>query len=162
MNVIIYDFGSQYDEILRGKYDVLIHADGNCAPCKGCFRCWTKHPAECFIKDKLRRVCRDVGGADVLTVASENLYGSYSPNIKTVLDRSIGLSTPLSVYRGKQMRHALRYGKHSLLRAIVYGDITEREKDTFLTIAKRNALNYGYEKSEVVFLENPSNLEDVL
>lgn len=162
MKVTIYDVGSSYEEMLQSKCDVLIHADGQYAPCQGCFGCWTKHPAECFMKDKLQRVCRLVGQADTLMIVSENCYGSYSPHIKTVLDRSIGLSTPFSVWRGKQMHHTLRYGKHGLLCVIVYGDITEREKETFLLTTERNAINYGYEKSEVVFLRNPADLEEYL
>ena len=162
MNTIIYDLDTHYEDILRPKYDVRIHADGKYAPCQGCFGCWTKHPAECFMKDQLQRVCRAVGRADVLTIVTENLYGSYSPNVKTVLDRSIGLSTPLSTWRGKQMHHMLRYGRHRLLRVLVYGDITESEKDTFITMAERNAINYGYEKSEIFFPKNMHELEGIL
>ena len=49
-------------------------------------------------------------GADELIIITENYYGTYSPFVKAVLDRSIGLSTPLSTYRGGQMHHTLRYG----------------------------------------------------
>lgn len=98
---IAYDLGGQYDNILQLNSDVLIRADGKYAPCQGCFGCWTKYPAECFMKDKLQQVCRIVGKADILTIVTKNFYGSYSPNVKTVLDRSIGLSTPLSTWRGK-------------------------------------------------------------
>ncbi|MCD8118013.1 MAG: NAD(P)H-dependent oxidoreductase [Lachnospiraceae bacterium] len=114
------------------------------------------------MKDKMQHVCRTVGRADVLTIVTDNFYGSYSPNVKTVLDRSIGLSTPLSIWRGKQMHHTLRYGKHRLLRVIVYGDITEQERETFTYMAERNAVNYGYEKSEVIFLKDVDDLGSVL
>lgn len=162
LELIISDFGEQYDNILQSNSDALIRADGKYAPCQGCFGCWTKHPAECFMKDKLQQVCRTVGKADVLTIVTENLYGSYSPNVKAVLDRSIGLSTPLSTWRGKQMHHTLRYGKHRLFRVIVYGDITEQEREAFILMAKRNAINYGYEESEVIFLTDTADLEDAL
>ena len=107
-------------------------------------------------------MCRLIGRADELIIVTENGYGTYSPNIKNVLDRSIGSSTPLSTYRGKQMHHTLRYGKHELLKVIVYGDITEQEKATFTYTAKRNAINDGFEKSEVLFLDDLSELEDVI
>ena len=160
MKVIIHDLGEEYNEILQRKCDVLIHSDGKYAPCQGCFGCWTKHPAQCYMKDSLQTVCRTIGKADELIIVSENYYGGYSPEIKNILDRSIGSSTPLSTYRGKQMHHTLRYGRHNLFKVFTYGDITEQEKDTFELIAARNALNDGYRESEVVVLKSLDELEE--
>lgn len=162
MKVIIHDLGMEYNEILQKKCDAVVHADGKYAPCQGCFGCWTKHPAECHMKDNLQYVCRVIGKADELVIISENYYGGYSPQVKNILDRSIGSSTPLSTYRGKQMHHTLRYGKHDLFRVIIYGEITEAEKATFELIAVRNALNDGYKKSEVVVLKSLEEIEDML
>ena len=160
--VIIHDLGEAYNEILRKKCDEVIHADGNYAPCQGCFGCWTKHPAECHMKDRLHKVCRVVGKADELIIISENCYGSYSPAIKNVLDRSIGSSTPLSTYRGRQMHHTLRYGRHTSFSVFTYGEITEEEKLTFELLAARNALNDGYQESRVTVLKSLTELEDRL
>ncbi len=162
MRVIIHDLGREYDGRLEKKCGRLIAADGKYAPCRGCFGCWTKHPAECFMKDSLRQVCRVIGQADEVVIITRNLYGEYSADVKNVLDRSIGTSTPLSTYRGGQMHHTLRYGKHRLWKVIVYGDITEEEKETFRLRAERNALNDGFEKSEVSFIQNPEELEALL
>ena len=114
------------------------------------------------MKDNLHTVCRVIGRADELIIISENCYGTYSPAIKNVLDRSIGSSTPLSTYRGKQMHHTLRYGKHNFFKVFVYGDITEEEKETFELVAVRNALNDGYQKSQVVVLKSLKELENLL
>ncbi|MDE6592405.1 MAG: NAD(P)H-dependent oxidoreductase [Oscillospiraceae bacterium] len=160
--VILHDLDIDYHEKLRGKCDSIIHADGKYAPCQGCFGCWTKHPAECYMKDSLKQAARVIGQADEFVIITENLYGAYSPAVKNVLDRSIGISTPLSTYRGRQMHHTLRYGKHGLLKVIVYGDITDTEKETFTYIAERNAINNGFEKSEVIFAEDFSGLEDLV
>lgn len=162
MKVILHDLDIQYHEMLSGKCDKIIHANGKYAPCQGCFGCWTKHPAECFMKDGLKQAARVIGQADEFVIITENLYGTYSPMVKNALDRSIGISTPLATYRGKQMHHNLRYGKHNLFKVIVYGDITEQEKETFTYMAERNAINNGFEKSEVVFLNDFSELEDVV
>ncbi|MCM1176101.1 MAG: NAD(P)H-dependent oxidoreductase, partial [Blautia sp.] len=132
------------------------------APCQGCFGCWTKHPAECFMKDRLKQSARVIGQADEFVIITKNLYGTYSPAVKNVLDRSIGISTPLATYRGKQMHHTLRYGKHNLFRVIVYGGAAEQEKETFIYMAERNAINNGFEKSEVIFLNDFSELEDFI
>ncbi len=162
MKVILHDLDSRYSEMIRAKCDHEEAADGKYAPCQGCFGCWTKHPAECFMKDKLQQVCRLIGQADELVIVTKNLYGGYSADVKNVLDRSIGTSTPFSTYRGRQMHHTLRYGKHDLWKVVVYGEITEAEKDTFRYMAKRNAVNDGFEKSEVIFLRDLTELEGAL
>lgn len=162
MKVILHDLDIQYHEILSGKCDEVIHADGKYAPCQGCFGCWTKHPAECYMKDRLRQVVRVIGLADEFVIITENQYGTYSPVVKNILDRGIGISTPFSTYRGKQMHHTLRYGKHDLLKVIVYGDSTEQEKETFNYIAERNAINNGFKKSEVIFLNDFTGLEGIV
>ena len=162
MKVIVSDLGNQYAGMIEAKCDQIIEADGKYAPCQGCFGCWTKHPAACFMKDALQQACRIIGQADELVIITKNMYGAYSADIKNVLDRSIGTSTPFSTYRGRQMHHTLRYGKHDLWKVIVYGDITESEKETFRYLAERNALNDGYQRSEVVFLTDLKELEAVL
>ena len=162
MKVIIHDLGSEYEALFEEKCSRVVAADGKYAPCQGCFGCWTKHPAECFMKDKLHEACRILGLADERVIVTKNLYGGYSAAVKNVLDRSIGTSTPFSTYRGWQMHHTLRYGRHDLLKVIVYGDITEAEKETFRLLVRRNAINEGNDRSEVVFLSDLSELEAAL
>ena len=162
MKVIIHDLDHSYDEMIGSRCDLAVAADGKYAPCQGCFGCWTKHPAECFMKDRLQQICRIIGQADELVIVTKNLYGGYSTAVKNVLDRSIGTSTPFSTYRGKQMHHTLRYGMRGLWKVVVWGDITEAEKETFRYTAKRNALNDGFHRSEVVFVQDPAEVEGLL
>ena len=162
MKVILYDLGPEYEDLIKEKCDRAVAADGKYAPCQGCFGCWTKHPAECFMKDKLQQICRVIGQADELVIVTKNLYGAYSAAVKNVLDRSIGTSTPFSTYRGRQMHHTLRYGKHDLWKVVVYGEASGTEKATFRIMAERNAVNDGYERSEVVFLKDLAELEAAL
>ena len=162
MKVILHDLGPEYEALIESKCDRALAADGKYAPCQGCFGCWTKHPAECFMKDKLKQVCRLIGRADELVIVTKNLYGGYSAAVKNVLDRSIGTSTPFSTYRGRQMHHTLRYGKHGLWKVVVYGEASGTEKATFRHMAERNAVNDGYERSEVIFLQDLAELEAAL
>ena len=163
MKVILHDLGPQYEDMIEAKCDRVIDADGKYAPCQGCFHCWTRHPAECGMKDKLRQVCRVIGQADELTIVTKNLYGEYSAAMKNVLDRSIGTSTPFSTYRGRQMHHTLRYGKKpGLFRVIVYGDVSEAEKETFRFRAERNAVNEGFARFEVLFAAGEAEVEGLL
>ena len=162
MKVILHDLGPDHEALIESKCDRALAADGKYAPCQGCFGCWTKHPAECFMKDKLKQVCRLIGRADELVIVTKNLYGGYSAAVKNVLDRSIGTSTPFSTYRGRQMHHTLRYGKHGLWKVVVYGETSGTEKATFRCMAERNAVNDGYARSEVIFLEDLAELEAAL
>ena len=151
MKVILHDLGPDHEALIESKCDRALAADGKYAPCQGCFGCWTKHPAECFMKDKLQQICRVIGQADELVIVTKNLYGAYSAAVKNVLDRSIGTSTPLSTYRGRQMHHTLRYGKQNRLHLIVYGSVTEAEKNTWQLMAERNAVNMGFREYSVSF-----------
>ena len=151
MKTVVHDLGKEQNEKLLASADRVVSADGRYAPCQGCFRCWTKHPAACAMKDELHQACRVLGTADDLTIITENLYGSYSAPVKNMLDRSIGTSTPFSTYRGGQMHHTLRYGKRNSLRVIVYGDISDAEKNTLKLMAERNAVNMGFREHSAVF-----------
>ena len=162
MKVILHDLGPEYEGLIEEKCDRAVGADGKYAPCQGCFGCWTKHPAECFMKDSLQQVYRVIGQTDELVIVTKNLYGGYSAAVKNVLDRSIATSTPFSTYRGRQMHHTLRYGKHDLWKVIVYGEVNDTEKVTFRYMAERNAINDGFERSEVIFLKDLAELEAVL
>ena len=159
MKTIIHDLNETYEMILKEKYQKIISANGKYAPCQGCFGCWTKHPAGCYMKDTLETVCRDVGKTDELMIITENCYGAYSPSVKNVLDRSIGLSTPFSTYRGRQMHHTLRYGKKEKLTVYAYGDMTDAEKETFRYMVERNAINFGFQTFEFRYLESLDELE---
>lgn len=162
MRVIIHDLDKSYDELLKGKCDLTIMADGEYAPCQGCFDCWLKTPAKCKIKDKLVEVCRIVGKADEIVIVTRNFYGTYSPKIKNIIDRSIGISTTFSTYRKGQMHHVSRYGWHSLLMIVSYGEHSEEEKATFMHIAERNALNHSFKNTKNVFIASKDELLEVI
>ena len=161
MKTIIHDLNESYDLLFKKKYENVICADGKYAPCQGCFGCWTKHPAQCYLKDALQMVCREIGKAEELIIITENCYGAYSPAVKNVLDRSIGVSTPFSTYRGRQMHHTLRYGKKKKLAVYTYGHMTADEEKTFRYMLERNAINYGFQESEFHYLENLKQLEEI-
>lgn len=159
MKTIIHDLEEKYDAILKEKCEEVISANGKYAPCQGCFGCWTKYPAECYMKDSLQMVCRTIGKSDELIIITENCYGAYSPAVKNVLDRSIGLSTPFSTYRGKQMHHTLRYGRKEKLTVYAYGAMTDTEEETFQYMVERNAINFGFREFDFKFIESIDELE---
>lgn len=158
MKVIIHDLDIKFERLLQAKCNQLICADGKYAGCQGCFSCWTKYPAKCIIHDNLKEISRLIGKADELIIITKNCYGTYSPTVKAILDRSIGISTPLSTYRGKEMHHTLRYGTHDEMKIFAYGNFFQNEKASFELMTRRNALNYGYRKSQVIFVDCPEKV----
>ncbi len=70
MRILIHDRDEAFGERLAGSYDHVVFADGRYAPCQGCFHCWTKHPAACFMKDSLREICRVIGQSDDLVIGT--------------------------------------------------------------------------------------------
>ena len=162
LKIIIHDLDIEFQRLLQSKCNRLICADGKYAGCQGCFSCWTKHPAECMIHDNLKEISRLVGRADELVIITQNCYGTYSPAVKAILDRSIGISTPLSTYRVKETHHVLRYGAHDALKIFAYGDFLQNEKVSFELTARKNALNYGYKKSQVIFADSPEKVVEYI
>ena len=161
MRMLIHDRDEAYDQKMKDKFDRVIRADGGYAPCQGSFHCWTKTPVACEMKDALQEICRVIGQADDLVIVTENWYGGYSPAVKNLLDRSIGTSTPMSTYRGRQMHHTLRYGRHHRFSVWVYGDISEDERSTWQLMAERNAINEGFQLYDVTFAEGTDALEKI-
>lgn len=161
MRLLIHDRDDEFHRRMEKRFDSVIFADGAYAPCLGCFQCWTKTPAACKLKDSLYEASRLLGQADDLLIVTENWYGGYSPAVKTILDRSIGTSTPLSTYRGGQMHHVLRYGEHNKMTVFVYGDIDQGEKETWQLLLERNTINEGFRSYELSFLETTEDLEAI-
>ncbi len=158
-SIMIHDLDDSFNEKLKKSNENVIRADGRYAPCRGCFECWTKNPATCSLKDPLHEACRMVGMADDMVIITENWYGGYSARIKNILDRSIGISTPMSTYRAGEMHHTLRYGKKGMIKVIVYGDISDNEKATWELMIERNRINHGYQSKELVFVKSINDLE---
>lgn len=161
MKTILHDLDENLDGLLKGSWAETIHANGKYAPCQGCFGCWTKHPAQCYMKDALQTICRVIGKTEELIIITENCYGAYSPAVKNILDRSIGLSTPFSTYRGGQMHHTLRYGKKKKLTVYAYGEMTASEEETFRYMVERNAINFGFREFFFAHLNSPVDLEEM-
>lgn len=68
MNVILHDLGEEI-AIPLGKKDkdsVVIHANNQYAPCRGCFQCWLKNPSFCIMKDSLQHIGALVGRGKIL------------------------------------------------------------------------------------------------
>jgi len=131
--------------------------------CIGCFDCWVKTPGICVIKDEVGSFCKMIPDNDVLIVVSKCVYGGLSPEVKVVLDRSIGICLPFFRVVNKETHHYPRYKNMPELVYHFYGlDITEREKGIARKLTAANALNLYAAKYETFFHASVSKVKEAL
>lgn len=142
--------------IENNEEEVKIISDENkIKNCMGCFCCWIKNPGRCILKDGYENLAELYSKAEKITIISKCCYGTYSPFVKNVLDRSIPYLLPFFKLKNNEMHHTIRYKKKLLLEVYFYGkDLTELEKNTAEKTVKANCINLNVKKFNVSFLEN--------
>ena len=83
----------------------------NIRPCIGCFGCWIKTPGQCVIPDAYQTMARRIHAADEVVVCTKWTYGGFSPFVKNVFDRSIGVVLPFFEIVDGEMHHQKRYAE---------------------------------------------------
>lgn len=160
MKLIIHDLRDQdFKKIFSDHIEnsIIISNDGNINNCIGCFGCWIKTPGKCIIKDDYSNMGEYLSKASELIIVSECFYGSYSPFIKNVLDRSISYILPYFKIVKGLMRHKRRYKNNINMKVFFYGDdIKDNEKKTAEELVHANAQNF-YAKANVFFIGDIMN-----
>lgn len=166
IRIIIHDLPAHEFEIagISNSADTHIVSDnGTIKHCVGCFGCWVKTPGKCVINDGYS----DLGGlmshCGDLFIISECAYGGFSPFVKNVLDRSISYISPHFVIRNKELHHKRRYDNIISIFAYFYGaDITEKEKETAISLINANAVNYDGNVGGVYFYSSYEDVKEAL
>jgi multimeric flavodoxin WrbA len=129
--------------------------------CIGCFGCWIKTPGQCVIKDQYADMGKLLGHSRDFVLVSKCTYGGVSPFVQNVLDRSLPNLSPDFTVRGKEQHHKLRYDNIIRFSAYFYGtEVTEKEKDTAVSLINAIALNFGFKVSRVSFFNTPSEVKE--
>lgn len=93
------------------------------AYCMGCFGCWVKTPGECVIQDAMTDINRGTMASDVVVYLTPIVFGQYSANMKTALDRWIPNILPFFIVRDNgDTMHPARYETNPRFVMIGYGD----------------------------------------
>ena len=140
----------------------IMHADGKYAFCRGCFKCWLKNAGYCIMNDSLQHIASLIGQSDELTIISRCTYGSFSSQVKTILDRAIGTSLPFFTWRQQQTHHISRYPLKKLMKIYFYGDSTEFEQQTAEEFVQKNSVNLNFDKCETRFFRNVGAMGDFI
>lgn len=111
--------------------------------CRGCFGCWVKTPGECVVHDAMAELNRAVIQSDVAVYLSPIVFGQYSANIKSAVDRWLPNLLPFFITRkdGATM-HPARYETNPQFIIIGYGeDLTAEDARLFTDITVRHREN---------------------
>ena len=156
MEIIIHDLPEEkLKNMCKSTDNSLIISDNKkIKNCMGCFYCWTKNPGECRIKDGYDNLAELYSKVEKIIIISRCCYGSYSPFIKNVLDRSIPYLLPFFKIKNKEMHHTIRYKKKLYFELYFYGeDIADEEKEIAKNMVKANCINLNVTNFTVSFLE---------
>jgi multimeric flavodoxin WrbA len=115
---------------------------GSLAYCMGCFGCWIKSPGECVIDDDIARINKAVISSDAVFYLCPIVFGQYSANIKSAIDRWLPNMLPFFITRkdGSTM-HPPRYESYPKQVMIGYGASSEDDKLLFTDIIKKHRSN---------------------
>jgi hypothetical protein len=129
-------------------------------PCLGCFACWTKTPGLCAIKgDDGELFLKAFIRSDLFVLVGQTPYGSFSPQIKRVLDRIIPSLHPyFRIYRG-EMHHVQRYPRDHRVLLASRGDSTPAEQATFRQLGRSYCDNVAspHQKRDFLFDGRPES-----
>ncbi len=167
MTIVLSDIKDLFDKLPEDT-KLLCPTDTDILPCRGCFACWIKTPGECAFKDGFENTGKLLGQANKIFIVSRVTFGSLSPFIKNVLDRSISYVHPLFRFRNGKMRHRMRYHLHPEIYAYLYSDpehdgytASEDEYSTVLSLLSANAENLGGKFIGAEFFSSPQKLHSI-
>lgn len=166
MKIIIHDLRSTDFEDFGLKTDIntmVIADNGKIRPCIGCFGCWVKTPGTCVLKDGYENMGELLSVCEELIIISKCIYGSYSPFVRNILDRSISYLLPYFKTKNGETHHRNRYNNHVALSVHFYGeDITEAEKKTAENLVAANSVNFYTTGNQVYFHSGFQKIREVL
>jgi multimeric flavodoxin WrbA len=153
--LILHDLSGENAERLFSAHtgeNTVFPASPSVRACVGCFGCWLKTPGNCVIDDRGGKFARLISEHDEFIIISRLVFGGFSPDVKAVLDRSIGYMLPFFRVVNGETNHTRRYGNTFDLRCVFYGAaMTEYDREIARSLSAANALNFGAARHECCF-----------
>lgn len=163
--LILHDLPSQMAEKLcaHDKDTAVFCAHPAVRHCVGCFGCWIKTPGKCVIADRAREFCDMLPQQDEVIIISKLTFGGLSPDVKAVLDRSIGYMLPFFRIIKGEMHHVQRFTSSPVFIYHFYQAAGKpAQKETAQKLAAANALNFGSPIVNMYFHEDDMSVSEVL
>ena len=165
MDILIHDVRNLNERILSGNGQnniTVISDNGKIHPCICCFGCWIKTPGQCVINDGYNNMGALISKCGRMIIISQCFYGSYSPFVHNVLDRSIPYILPYFRTKNGETHHKNRYDNNIIFTVYFYGKISNEEKETARKLVTANGINFFAQKTEIYFYDNIDDLQRVL
>lgn len=166
MRLIIHDLNKEEAAVafenLKQESTVFVTPKKDVMACTGCFGCWFKTPGQCVIEDDYNGMGDLIAKCGTLTLVTRNCFGSQSPLVKSLLDRSISYVSPLFTIRHKRMHHKNRHKNKLIYEVCFYGDATLREQKTAEELVKAQAINLNAVSHKVLFLNDHHQIKGAL
>ena len=123
MELLIHDMEKSHGELMlkHKKNNITVISDnGTIMPCICCYNCWIKTPGQCVIHDGYDNMGLLISKCDHLIIISQCFYGSYSPFVHNVLDRSIPYILPYFRTKNSETHHKNRYDNNIIFTVYFY------------------------------------------
>jgi multimeric flavodoxin WrbA len=163
--IILHDLGLEDEKRLLPEPRAgltIFSALPKVSHCRGCFGCWVKTPGRCVIGDRAAGFATLMAKHDRLTIVSRLVFGSLSPEVKAIIDRSIGFVLPFLEDMDGRMIHHLRYPKNLALKYLFYGQVHGPDMETALDLVKANQRNFKAPEVEAHFMSSLDELRSLL
>jgi multimeric flavodoxin WrbA len=165
MDILIHDVKNPHEKIApgNGQNNITVISDnGKIHPCICCFGCWIKTPGQCVINDGYNNMGALISKCNRMIIISQCFYGSYSPFVHNVLDRSIPYILPYFRTKNGETHHKNRYDNNIIFTVYFYGKISDKEKETARKLVMANGINFFAQKTEIYFYDKIEDLQGVL
>lgn len=121
---------------------VRILRDEHIPYCMGCFDCWVKTPGQCIAKGDHHDIDALVMQSDLLLLLTPVVFGSYSSEMKKMLDHLIPLVEPFFQRIHGEIHHQARYDRYPSLVGIgVQTRANPSQARIFRELVERNGIN---------------------
>lgn len=165
MKMIIHDLSEDaFAEIYCcHDSDTILSDNGSIHNCIGCFGCWIKTPGVCVLKDGYQYMGELLSKCSELLIISKCIYGSYSPFVRNILDRSIPYLLPYFALKKGETHHKPRYENRIALSVHFYGaNISDKERITAKSLVDANGLNFNTSQSNSFFYKNIQDMKEAI
>lgn len=161
MQLILHDMNDFENLNLNSTDTIFACENSNLHACTGCYGCWIKTPGVCVLKDGFENIGKLLSQCDRLTILSQCCYGSYSPSIHNVLDRSIAYALPYFETINGETHHQSRYDNRIQFSVHFYGEnLSSRQKEIATQLVKANGVNLHAIRYDVFFHDNAEEAKE--
>lgn len=146
MRVLLHDLSAaEFSQAFPAPPEnTVILGGGRGHACIGCLGCWVKTPGQCVIRDAFGDLGALLGHAKEVILVSRLVYGGFSSQVKTLLDRCLPYFHPFFSLRNGETHYRMRYEKPLHFTVVFYGsDMTAAETATASGLVEANMVSFN-------------------